>query len=131
MKKYLISIIVSCILIIIIIGVSIPSHAMGPIMISAHTATWDRLNDANVTGYYIYYRAQGINTWSSVNRSVIVAQPTSGVIPTYNLLNLITTNGNYEICATALDAAGDESGPSNIVPFVEYVPASPANIKVQ
>jgi hypothetical protein len=103
----------------------------GPVMISAHTATWDREVDAQVTGYYIYWRTQGATAWVSTQKSTMISQPAVGVVPTYNLLTLNLPNGNYEIAATARDAAGDESGVSNIVPFVVYIPAAPANLKNQ
>jgi hypothetical protein len=111
-------------------GIS-PVQAMGPLMVAAHTAAWDRSADAKVTGYYLYYRAQGVTAWSNGQRSAVVPQPAAGVSPTLDILTLVTANGNYELAVTARNAAGDESGPSNIVPFVVEIPAAQTNLKVQ
>lgn len=127
MKKILLMVL----FLLCLVSVSYAQAGPGPLMLSAHTAAWDRSADVNVTGYYIYWRVQGTTVWVSTQKSVLVAQPVSGVVPAYNLLLLNLANGSYEICATARDAPGNESGPSNIVPFVQYIPVAPANLKNQ
>lgn len=132
MKKiFLKKVFLMVLFLICLVSVSYAQAGPGPLMISAHTATWDRSADANVTGYYIYWRIQGTTVWVSTQKSVLVAQPVVGIVPTYNLLQLNLANGSYEICATARDTPGNESGPSNIVPFVQYIPVAPANLKNQ
>jgi hypothetical protein len=122
-----ISIILS-ILLLIIFGFFATACAMGPIQVAAHTASWDRETDTNVTEYYIYYRTTGTNTWNNSQRSTLIPQPSVGTVPSYDLLQLNLANGTYDICATALDTVGDESGPSNIVLYTQYIPANPANM---
>jgi hypothetical protein len=107
------------------------AFAMGPVMIGPHTAAWDRSTEAAVTGYYLYYRAAGATTWSNTNRSAVIPQPAVGVTPTYDILTLTSANGSYELAVTARNAAGDESGPSNVIPFVVAIPAVPSNARVQ
>jgi hypothetical protein len=104
---------------------------MGPLMVTAHTAAWDRSSEAIVTGYYLYYRPAGATTWSNTNRTPVIPQTTAGVTPTYDILTLVSANGSYELTVTARNAAGDESGPSNIVPFVVSIPAAQSNLRTQ
>lgn len=68
--------------------------------------------------------------WVNTQRSPVIPQPAVGVIPTYDLSGLNLPTGTYEICATALDAAGNESGPSNSAPFPWSLPASPSNLRL-
>jgi hypothetical protein len=114
----------------VIMGIG-PALAMGPVMIGPHTAAWDRSTQTTVTGYYLYYRASGATTWSDTNRSPVIPQTSVGVTPTYDILTLTSANGSYELAVTARNAAGDESGPSNTVPFVLAIPAVPSNARVQ
>jgi hypothetical protein len=118
-------------LLVLLIAVVVPlSHAMGPIIVSAHNVTWDKVVQPQVTGYYVYWRVQGATTWSDTNRSPVLPQPSGATMPKYDLLQWITANGTYEICATSRTAAGDESGPSNVVPFVLFIPPSPLNCAI-
>lgn len=104
----------------------IRGFAIGPWMAGPHTAAWDPNTEADLAGYYVYYRPVG-GTWDNARRSGLVAKSTT---PRYDLLQLITANGNYEIMVTATNAGGDESGPSNIVPFVLNLPAAAKNARI-
>jgi hypothetical protein len=101
--------------------------AVGPLMIDKHTAAWDANTETDLNGYYVYWRAPA-GTWDNARRSARV--PVS-LTPTYDLLQLNLPNGNYEIAVSALDNAGNESGMSNIVPFVVDLPAAPKNNRLQ
>ena len=106
------------------IGLCIPTQsiAMGPIFAGPHVATWDAVPlDQSV---YIYWRTQGATSWSDQNRSPKI----SGT--TYDLADFKLPVGNYEITATAVDAAGSESDPANPVPFPLFIPACPSNLKL-
>ena len=124
MKKLLL-----VLLAMVIMLFSVPVFAMGPLMLNAHIAAWDREADTTVTGYYIYWRTVGGTAWPTTQRSPAILQPAVGVVPTFDLTILNLPNGSYEICATAYSMTG-ESGASNIVPFQVSIPASPANLKV-
>ena len=108
----------------------ISAFALGPKMVDPHTAAWDPNSETDLAGYYVYYRAvtTPVTPWSDTRRSASVAPSTT---PRYDLLQLIGQNGQYEIMVTAFDNAGNESGPSNIVPFVLDLPGSPKNTRVQ
>jgi hypothetical protein len=123
----------SLILALFVFALTQSAYALpGEVVITAHTAKWDRTTGVSVTGYYLYYRTTGAAAWSNANRSVVITQPTLGTDPTFDLSTLIVNPGSYEICVTARDAAGNESGASNIVPFVVYAPVPiPANLKMQ
>jgi hypothetical protein len=108
-----------------------PAHAMGPLSVTLHTLAWDREADPLVTGYYVYWRTTGTTPWLNTQRSVAVLQPAVGTIPTFDLSTFNLPNGNYDICATAIDAAGDESGPSAVLPFTVYLPAFPMSLRKQ
>jgi len=109
---------------------ALSAFALGPRMVDPHTAAWDPNTETDLAGYYIYYRAvtNPVTPWSDTRRSASVAPSAT---PRYDLLQLITQNGQYEIMATAFDNAGNESGPSNIVPFVVDLPGAPKNSRVQ
>jgi hypothetical protein len=109
---------------------ALPAFALGPKMVDPHTAAWDPNTETDLAGYYVYYRpvTNPVTAWSDTRRSASVApSPT----PRYDLLQLIGQNGQYEIMVTAFDNAGNESGPSNIVPFVVDLPGAPKNTRVQ
>lgn len=109
--------------IMIVLLSAVSAFAVGPTMVDPHTAAWDPNSEADLAGYYVYYRPVG-GAWDNARRSAAVApSPT----PRYNLLTIVTANGNYEIMVTAFDTAGNESGPSNIVPFVVDLPGAPRN----
>ena len=105
--------------------------AMGPLLAGAHTVAWDRETDPTVTGYYVYWRITGTTPWLNAQRSPVVPQPAVAIIPTFDLTAFNLSQGNYDICATAIDAAGDESGPSAVLPFPYPLPASPQNLRKQ
>lgn len=123
--------------ILTMVSMAAPVMAMGPLMVSSHTAAWDREADTpgiyTVSGYYIYWRVvhTPVNPWVNTQRSALVSQPAVGIVPTYDLTALGLANGNYELCATAIDTKGDESGPSNIVPFTWAIPVSLTNFVIQ
>ena len=102
--------------------------SMGPIMVSPHTLQWDRETDVQVSGYYAYWRTTGTTIWSNEQRSSVVTQPATGLTVSYELLTLALANGGYEICVTARDTIGNESGPSNVVPYTVYIPNPPAGL---
>ena len=106
------------------------AFAVGPLMVDAHTAAWDPNTETDLAGYYVYYRPVTTpeTPWDNSRRSAAVAvSPT----PRYDLLQLNMTNGRYEIMVTAFDTPGNESGPSNIVPFVVDIPGAPKNNRIQ
>ena len=107
-----------------------PAFALGPRMVDPHTAAWDPNTETDLAGYYVYYRpvTNPVTAWSDSRRSASVAPSAT---PRYDLLQLIGQNGQYEIMVTAFDNAGNESGPSNIVPFVVDLPGAPKNTRVQ
>lgn len=106
------------------------AFAVGPLMVQAHTAAWDPNSETDLGGYYVYYRpvTSPVTAWDNSRRSTVVPVSTT---PTYNLLTIITINGSYEVMVTATDTAGNESGPSNIVPFVVDLPSAPKNNRIQ
>ena len=110
------------------ICVTPPSYSMGPLTLDAHTAVWDASGTPGVDGYYIYYRLVGTPGWSDARRSAKI--PVTVPLQYDLITSLITANGSYEICATAVKG-GAESGPSNIVPFVLDIPVSPVNLRKQ
>lgn len=115
---------------LLLLALAAPAAAVGPYMKDAHTAAWDPNSEADLAGYYVYYRlvTTPVTPWDNSRRSALVPpSPT----PTYNLLQIILSNGNYEIMVTATDTAQNESGPSNIVPFVVDLPGAPRNNRVQ
>mgnify|MGYP001428685610 CR=1 FL=1 len=57
---------------------------------------------------------------------LVLALPTR----TYSITGFNLPNGSYEFAVTAYSATG-ESGASNIVPFVQGIPASPTNVRIQ
>lgn len=59
------------------------------------------------------------------------AQTANINVTPYDLLLLITANGNYRISASFYNASGDESGLSNVIPFSITIPGSPTNIRTQ
>jgi hypothetical protein len=67
--------------------------------------------------------------WGFALRSDLIPQPADGAVPSYQLSTLALAGGNYEVCVTAIDAAGNESNWSNSAPF--YIPASPHNLRAQ
>lgn len=115
---------------LIVVGLASTALAVGPYMKDAHTAAWDPNSEADLKGYYVYYRlvTTPVTAWDNTRRSALV---TPSPTPTYNLLQIINQNGNYEIMVTATDTADNESGPSNIVPFVVDLPGAPRNNRVQ
>lgn len=120
--------VILCFLAVLCLPVS--SYAMGPLMVDAHFAVWNPNSETDLAGYYVYWRVQAtpVNPWVNTQRSAAIApSPT----PRYDLLTLNLANGKYELCATAFDTAGNESGPSNIVPFVVDLPGAPASFRVQ
>lgn len=127
MKKALV---ILCFLAVLCLPVS--AHAVGPLMVQAHTATWNRNVETDLAGYYVYYRpvTSPVTAWDNSRRSASVPQPAGTTLPVYNLLTIITVNGNYEIMVTAYDTAGNESGPSNIVPFAVDLPSAPVNAHI-
>jgi predicted phage tail protein len=122
MKKVLLLMV----MVLLFLGLVSPVLAVGPYMKDPHTAAWDANTESDLAGYNLYWRVTG-TAWDDARR-VAVAKSAS---PTFNLLNVITANGNYEIMVTAIDSAGNESGPSNIVPFVVDLPGAPRNNRVQ
>lgn len=106
-----------------------PAMAIGPVMVGPHTAAWSY--EAGVAGYYVYWSTATPPVWTTANR-VQLTQPTGApTTVTYNLLSSITANGSYSICVTAYDTGGDESGPSNIVPFALSIPSPPTGLGLQ
>lgn len=131
LDKFLLFLLVAMAIVAFSIAACPKAHAMGPLTVAAHICQWDREPDANkVTGYYVYWRTAGTTAWSNNQRSPIVPQPPVGTVPSFELLNFNLPTGTYDICATALDAAGNESGPSNSAPFSPAYPASPQNFKI-
>ncbi len=113
----------------IIIGILLlasSAFAVGPYMKDPHTAAWDPNPESDLSGYYLYWRPTG-GTWDNARRAQVAISPA----PTFNLLTVINVNGNYEIAVSAFNAAGNESGMSNIVPFVVNLPSAPTNTRVQ
>lgn len=115
-------------LIILIFSIFTNACAMGPIMVTPHTAQWDREVDTKVTGYYVYWRLSGTNIWINTQRSIIVSQPITGESVSYDLLQLNLVNNIYDITVTATDSPGNESGPSNIAAYTVYIPSNPASL---
>jgi len=115
-------------MVMLAVVISSPSYAMGPLTLDAHTAAWDASSSPGVDGYYIYYRLVGTAGWSDTRRSAKI--PITAPLQYDLITTLITANGSYEICATAVKG-GAESGPSNIVPFVLDIPVSPVNLRKQ
>ena len=105
---------------------ALSAFAVGPAMVDPHTAAWDPNTETDLAGYYVYFRpvTTPATAWDNTRRSAAV--PVSAT-PRYNLLQLVTFNGSYEIMVTAFDQVGNESGPSNIVPFVVDLPSAPKN----
>ncbi len=108
---------------ILFVGVSLATTAcaMGPIYVAPKTAAWDAVPGA--TGYHIYWRAPGVTTWDDAQR--LTTNATS-----VNLIDGGIPQGQWEICATALDGVS-ESGPSNIVSWSYGIIRAPTNNKVQ
>lgn len=103
------------------------AHALGPIMVSAHKVTCDPApTGTTVAGNYIYYSTT--TTFTDAQR---VQVPDISKTP-YDLLVMLAgkANGTYNIAATWYDASGNESGLSNIIPFVLNVLPSPTNEKL-
>jgi hypothetical protein len=110
--------------------------APGNVVIEAHTLAWDRSTDVQVIGYYAYWRSPNVapNPWVNSQRSALIPQPVVGVVPTYDIYQFNLALGTYELAATATDATGNESGVSNVVPFVLKAPpllVSPMNARKQ
>jgi hypothetical protein len=95
--------------------------AMGPIYNGAKAAVWDAVPGA--TGYYLYWRTPGTNTWPTAQRATTTAL-------TLDLSGSGIAQGAWEICATAFDAVS-ESGPSNIITWNFAIRAAPTNAKIQ
>lgn len=129
MKK--IVIIISLLLVLLMAS---SCYGMGPLMVDAHKTVCDRNTEADTSGYYIYWRVTATppNAWDNAKRSPLIPQPPVGQLGCqYDLLNFNLPNGNYEIVATAIDVSGNESGPSNIVPFLVDIPNTPSGLKKQ
>jgi hypothetical protein len=107
------------------------TFAVGPLMVEAHTATWDANTEPDLAGYYLYWRpvTTPVTAWNNTQRVQIVSGP--NIVKTYDLTLSIIINGAYQICVTAYDTAGNESGLSNIVPFPLDLPGAPRNTRVQ
>jgi len=104
------------------------AYAVGPYVAELHKVAWDANTETDLAGYYVYYRpvTTPSTAWDNSRRSgTVVVSPT----PKYDLLQLITINGSYEVMVTAFDTSANESGPSNIVPFVLDLPAAPKNAR--
>lgn len=115
----------------LILALAVPAFAApGPTQVSGYTAAWNQDTDSRVTGYYLYW-VSGTPTspaWVNTQRSQLIPQSAS---PTFDLRALGLPNGTYTICVTATDAAGDESGASNTVPFVGVVLTPPAGLSTK
>lgn len=109
------------ILILLIFLLPLSSCGMGPIYTGAHTATWDAVTGA--TGYYIYWRTPGTQTWLNNQRAQTTAV-------TLDLTAVGIPQGSWELCATAFDPVS-ESGPSNVVTWQYSVRGPPTNAKIQ
>jgi hypothetical protein len=120
-------------LFLFLILIAAQAFAMGPLWVGPSGLVCDRETDPLVTGYYVYWRVAGTTPWLNTQRSPLIPQPTDttqlGCQYDFKAFNL--PNGSYEVSATAVYAAGDESGPSNIVPFQIAVPQAPSNLKAQ
>lgn len=120
---------------IFLLAIGSQAFAIGPIMVAAHkvtcTATTQTIAKTN-----IYWSLAGTGgsctspTWSGTNE--VSVSYDIGVTP-YDLLTIsaLVNQTNYCIAASYSDAAGDESGMSNIVPFVVSIPSAPVGEKIQ
>ena len=108
--------------ILIVLSIMLPGvvMAMGPKFLGPTKITCDTYS-GTITGMFVYWRVAGQTAWSDTNRA---AAGRVDQTP-YDLAKSITVSGDYEICLTAYDAAGNESEASNIVPFVYRVPGAP------
>jgi hypothetical protein len=116
----------------LVLALALPCSAMGPLMIDAHRVACDRNTEADMSGYYVYWRVVGATAWDNAHRSPLIPQVPVGQLGCpYDLMLFNLPNGNYEISATAIDVPGNESGPSNVVPFQVDLPASPSTLRKQ
>jgi hypothetical protein len=136
--KYIIAVLLSIFLMfsLSVIAKAAPNNLV--IDNTGHIVMWDRSIEPVVTGYYVYWRIPVTppttpNPWVNTQRSALIPQSTVGLVPTYDLYTPKLAIGTYDIAATATDSSGNESGVSNIVPFVQKAPylplASPVNMR--
>jgi hypothetical protein len=101
-----------------------PAAATPGVNSSTYQATWTANTEADLDGYYLYWKS-GTAAFNNTNRIRIAKTATVQVLTG-------TVPANTVIALTAVDAAGDESGYSNQVPFVVdgTAPSSPAGLAV-
>ena len=63
--------------------------AVGPKMVDPHTAAWDPNTEADLAGYYLYWRTVG-GAFDDAHRATVA----KSAAPQLNLLTVISTNGN-------------------------------------
>jgi len=87
-------------------------------------AVWDANNEADLAGYYLYWRDPG--------GAFIDADKVDCGTATNQLLTGIVPN-KTELALTAYDSSGNESEFSNVVPFDQdsQAPSSPSGFSIQ
>lgn len=120
---------VSLAVVVFILMAMVQAYALGP-KIETRYAVWDQNAEADLAGYYLYWRVQG-GQFSDTNRVVVLKTATAGgkPAPSFDLMSLNLSSGMYDIAVAAFDTASNESGLSNIVPFDGSYPANPLNLK--
>lgn len=99
--------------------------AIGP-SVSKSTAAWDANTEADLAGYYLYWRTP-TGAFSDTNRRPVGPNPT----PTFSLTTLGLSPGTYVIAVSAYDLEGNESGMSNEVTWDAAYPGNPKNATVK
>ena len=99
--------------------------AIGP-KIAKSTCVWDANTEGDLAGYYLYWRTP-TGTFQDANRTPVV----KSTAPTFSLLILNLSPGQYVIAVSAYNAAGNESGMSNEVTWDAAYPGNPKNAVVK
>jgi hypothetical protein len=126
MKKGFLFLMITVLMVLSVFLFAGSASAIGPKVVDAHRLTCDASPQTGIVTSNIYYRTQGVSTWPDNPQGTVAGD--LGKATPFDLLSIITVNGNYEICATYSDSSGNESGPSNIVPFVLNILQSPQNL---
>lgn len=123
MKKMILSVLI---VVAAVLMLSSFSMAMGPRFVGMTKITCDTYTGGPISGMYVYWRPAGQTGWLDSNRA---AAGRVDQTP-FDLAPVISVAGDYEVCLTAYDAVGNESGPSNVVPFPFVVPGSPGGSRM-
>ena len=98
---------------------------LGP-KIDKHVAVWDANTEADLSGYYLYWRTS-TGSFSDTNRVMVLKSTT----PRYDLLLLNLTSGTYFIAVSAYNIAGNESALSIETTWNATIPVIPKTPSIQ